>query len=142
MTPDKFVGIQIWAIGRQRMELQATFQTSQVLLDKLGLMNGKPVQDQEDCPHLAFHKILQKLHQRFGIELAIAGRRPKLPTRIDRADDIDALPLPGSFDHRCLALQSISAPQDWVRLKPRFVQKENLGTEFLGPSLKLRITLL
>src|SRR3974390_2318158 len=90
----------------------------------------------------ALKENLQKDNEELRVELAGIGCRPKFPTRIDRTDDTEALPLTGGLNHRCLALQSVGAPQRGIGLKPGFVLKENLGPEPFGPLFELRVSLL
>ncbi len=124
-------------IGWQSNQLQAPGQCFHVALHHPGLMGGMPVDDQEDLAAPAFDEVLQKGHKRFRIQLAGVSRRPKLAPGIDRADDVDALALAGSHHHRRLPLQSVGPAQRRIGLKPRLVQKENLGPHRLARCLSL-----
>src|SRR5437879_301218 len=104
MTPDKFVRIQIRCIGRQSNQFQASSQGLQVALDDLGFMGWVPIYHQENLAGSALEEILQEHHKRLRIQHASVSGRPKLPTRIDCADDIDALSLARSYHHGRLAL--------------------------------------
>src|SRR2546427_13068630 len=105
-------------------------------------MSRMPIDGQQHSATPAFEEILQKRNKRFRIELAGVSGGPELPAGINRADNIDALPLAGSDHHRGLALHPVGAAQRGVGLKARFVQKENLRTQPFGPPFKLWISLL
>src|SRR5258707_15728512 len=105
-------------------------------------MSWMSVHYQEHFAGLALHETLQKHHEQFRVELAGIGRRPKLPASIDGADHVETLSLAGGLYHRCLTLQSVRAAQGRIGLKPRFVLKEDLCPQPLGPFFELRIPLL
>src|ERR1017187_8333238 len=126
----------------QEVEFQPPLQRLDVPFEGVGFVRRMPIHHQEYLLRLGSHEILQERLAGFGVEFARVRNGPKLSSGIDRTDDVEALALTGSPDHRSLAFESIRAPENRVRLKARLVGKENARSQPFGPSPKLGIGLL
>ena len=99
VIPDKFIGIQVRRVGRQKMQFQPSGEFHDVLFDEVGLVRRMSVHHQQDFISPSPHEIPEKLDKALRVELARVSGGPKAPAGGDRADDIDALSLPGALHH-------------------------------------------
>src|SRR6266571_6658492 len=124
------------------MQFQAALHAFHQFLNAIGFVCRMTVYDQEDFTSSSTHEVSDKCHKCLRIQLPTIRRRPKFSPRIHRTDDIDTLTLPRSRHHRSFSLQSVSAAQWRIGLKPGLVQKEYPRSDALGAPFELGIRFL
>src|SRR5713101_8684121 len=112
VIPDELVGVQLGRVARQKMQLEATRETLDVLRDHRGDVRGVAVEDEEHGALPPAHEVRQQLDEPRGVEPLRVDLVPEGAAGVDGGDRAHTLAPTARRDLRRLSTQAPGAPED------------------------------
>lgn len=133
VVPDELIGIQLWRIARQEMQLQATGEPLDVLRDQRRTVRGMAVEDQQHRALAAAHEVRQQFDEPRGVEPLGVDLVPEFTAGGDGGDRTHTLTPAAGLDLGRLPPQSPGAPEDLVGADSSLVEEADRRADARGP---------
>ena len=129
---EKFIGIEPRRVTGQIKDLDLVLILRQPLLNDLGVMHTKVVENEEYPLRRMARQAFEKVNQDAGIECARKDSPAHLPLVGHRGDHAQTGAIGFNSQHWCFSFRSITTAPNIVRSQSGFIAAMNLRTRVFG----------